>query len=248
MNSPPLTLIADEDAGAPLSRTEQAYERIRLEILTFGLLPGELVSEISLAERFELSLAGVRAAVPRLRHEGLFINKKRHGQMVSPVTLEEIDNTYELRYLLEPKAAEQAVGNVDVDALRALDKRAGAWTLAGDRPSKLEAMFAHRQFHLAIAAACRNDQLAQWIGHLVDKVLRFQYLDLRSSEAGGLDWSVNHAGIISALDEGDPKRAADAMRQDISNGRELVLQAALGLPEFRKLNLGGGDSVISRST
>ena len=248
MNPLPLSVIADGQSRNPLSRTEQAYERIRLEILTFGLSPGELISEVSLAERFDLSLAAVRAVVPRLRHEGLLINKKRRGQMVSPVTLEEIDNTYELRYLLEPKAVEQAVGNVDVAALRALDEKASAWTLAGGRKSKLDAMFAHRQFHLAIAAACTNEQLAQWIGHLIDKVLRFQYLDLRSSEVGGFDWRANHAGILTALDEGDPQRAADAMRQDISNGRGLVLQAALGLPEFRRLNLGGGELIVSHST
>ena len=95
----------------------------------------------------------------------------------------------------------------------------------------------------------RTDHLLlTWIGHLIDKVLRFQYLDLRSSEVGGFDWRANHAGILTALDEGDPKRAADAMRQDISNGRELVLQAALGLPEFRRLNLGGGELIVSHST
>ena len=193
MSSPRLRSVVREKSGVPLSRTEQAYDRIRLEILTFGLLPGELISEVALAERFDLSLAAVRAVLPRLRHDGLLINKKRRGQMVSPVTLEDIENTYELRYLLEPRAAEKAVGNVNVDLLRKLDEPASVPTLSSDRKTKLDAMIAHREFHLAIAAACTNEQLAQWIGHLNDKVLRFQYLDLRSSEVGGFGWRNNHA-------------------------------------------------------
>jgi DNA-binding GntR family transcriptional regulator len=241
MSSPRLKSAVSGKSSAPLSRTEEAYDRIRLEILTFGLLPGELVSEVALAERLELSLAAVRAVLPRLRHDGLLINKKRRGQMVSPVTLEDIENTYELRYLLEPRAAEQAVGNIDKGVLKKLNERASPATLPSDRQTKLDAMFAHREFHLAIAAACTNKQLAQWICHLNDKVLRFQYLDLRSSEARGFGWRNNHADIVAAFDKGDPKKAAEAMREDVSGGRELVLQAIMDLPEFRKLNLTGSN-------
>ena len=241
MNSIRLRSLSNQEAGAPLSRSESAYERIRIEILTFGLMPGELVSEVSLAERYKLSLAAVRAILSRLRHEGLLINMKRRGQMVSPVTFEDINNTYQLRYLLEPTAAEQAVGKVDVDELKQLDEQASSSAPANDRKALLETILAHRAFHLAIAAACTNEQLAQWIFQLNDKVLRYLYLDLRNSETHGIGWHNSHTGIIDAIVNGEPERAADAMRADIDSGLKMVSQAILHLPDFRKLNLAGVD-------
>ncbi len=235
-------ITANPASSAPLSRTEQAHGRIRLEILTFGLLPGEMISEVSLANRFDLSIAAVRAALPRLRQDGLLINKKRWGQMVCPITIEDIEHTYELRSLLEPLAAKKAVKNLDAGRLRQLDEKVSAGQLFGDRESGVDAIFAHREFHIAIATACGNSQLAKWISELLDKVVRFQYLDLRHSEARGISWQDCHQDIITAFENGDPQQAVEAMQADVNGGRELVLQAITNLPEFRKLNLGGADS------
>ena len=51
--------------------SEQAYQRIRADILFDQLAPGSRVSEASLTARFNLRQAAVRSALLRLTQEGL---------------------------------------------------------------------------------------------------------------------------------------------------------------------------------
>ena len=222
-----------------LSSAERVYDRLHLEILTFGLIPGETFSEASLATRFDFPIAAVRAALSRLRQDGLMINKKRLGHMVRPVTLEDIHNTYEMRGLLEPVAVEKAIKYLDPEVLRKLDLELNKATRKSDRKSQVKALFVHQEFHLTIAQASGNQQLEKWIRELSDHVLRFQYLDIRNSEISGQGWQDQHQDIITAIEQGNARKAAEAMKEDIAGGHELVMQAILNLPEFRKLNLGG---------
>lgn len=225
-----------------LSSAERVYDRLHLEILTFGLIPGETFSEASLAARFDFPIAAVRAALSRLRQDGLMINRKRLGHMVRPVTFEDIHNTYEMRGLLEPVAVEKAMKNLDPEVLHKLELELNKAIQKSDRKSQVKALFVHREFHLTIAQASGNQQLEKWIRELSDHVLRFQYLDIRNSEISGQGWQDQHKDIIAAIEQGNARKAAEAMKEDIMGGHELVIQAILNLPEFRKLNLGGSST------
>lgn len=240
-----MSFLQSSDLRAPASGTisaaELAYRRIRLEILTFGLRPGATVSEASLARQFAMPIAAIRAALPHLRHDGLLINKNRRGQMVTPVTLDDIEQTYELRQLLEPVAAQYAVRRVDVEQLRELDSRARAPAHGDDRDSEVESIFANRDFHVLIAEASGRHQLARFISALHDQTIRFQYL-LRHSERGEHEWQHSHDEILAAFEQRDPERAAEAMRSHIRSGREFTLQAVLRFPEFGQLPLGAVES------
>lgn len=231
-----------------LSSAERVYDKLHLEILTFGLVPGETFSEASLATRFDFPIAAVRAALSRLRQEGLMINKKRLGHMVRPVTFEDIHNTYEMRGLLEPVAVEKAINHLDPKVLHKLEQELNKANQKGDRKSKVKSLFVHREFHLTIAKASGNQQLEKWIRELSDHVLRFQYLDIRNSEISGEGWVDQHKDIIAAIEQGDARKAAEAMKEDIVGGHDLVMQAILNLPEFQKLNLGGSGTDTETGT
>lgn len=233
-------LLANTESVHQLSAAEQAYQWIRLEILTFGMEPGSAVSEMSLSKMCGLPIAAIRAAVPRLRQDGLLINLNRRGQMVSPVTLENIEQTYEMRFLLEPAAAEKSVNRIDLKKLKKLDIKARAPTQSGvnKRASEVNSMLANRDFHVAIADSSGNQQLAKCLRDVHDRVMRFQYL-LRHSEAGGLPWKNSHEDIIAAFEQTDTKMVNKAIREHIRKGRELTVNAVLSLPEFKQLHLTG---------
>ena len=91
---------------------------VRLE-----LPPGTAVSEQRLGERFNLSKAAVRAALARLRAEGLVLGEPRRGHVVAPLTLRDVDEIYALRLLLEPPAAAVAAERLDAATARAAARR-----------------------------------------------------------------------------------------------------------------------------
>src|ERR1700723_2201104 len=96
------------DGADSLLLKERVYELIRLDILTFRLKPGEKTSERLLAARYGMGVAPIRAALPRLVQEGLVEKTAERGTFVAPLTLRAVRDTYHMRYLLEPAAAELA--------------------------------------------------------------------------------------------------------------------------------------------
>jgi DNA-binding GntR family transcriptional regulator len=84
---------------------DQAYARLREEILAWELVPGTLLSEIELAERVGVSRTPLRAALARLALEGLVDTSRGRTGVVSDVSTATITELFELREALETQAA-----------------------------------------------------------------------------------------------------------------------------------------------
>jgi DNA-binding GntR family transcriptional regulator len=228
------------DQGARASLKDHAYERLRLEIITFGLKPGERVSESQIAERFDIGIAAVRAALPRLVQEGLVINRRRLGHLVAPITVQDIRDIYELRAVLEPAAAELAVGRLDPRELEKLDVYSSMPVAPGDRDGEVAALFANREFHDAICAATGNERMRVMIRQLHDLSIRFQYL-LRHAREHDEEWRGSHKAIIAAFERGDRAAVRDETLEHIRRGQQLMMDALMELPEVRTINIGGAE-------
>src|SRR5882757_7422730 len=92
---------------------DPAYERIKHDIITCAIAPGTEISEPQLCTHYRLGKAPVRMALIRLAHDGLLRAIPRRGYMVTPITLKDIQDVFELRLMLEPAAARMAAGKVD---------------------------------------------------------------------------------------------------------------------------------------
>lgn len=98
------------DTSQPnISLSEQAYLRLRQEILICNLAPGEVVSERVLARRYEMSKTPIREALTQVCREGLMQRLPGRGYMVAPITIQDIRELFDLRLILEIAAAERAV-------------------------------------------------------------------------------------------------------------------------------------------
>ena len=111
---------------------ELAYRTIKEDIISCALQPGEAISEAVLVARYELSKAPIRSALVRLRQEGLVISRGRMGNIVSPVTLRDVQEIFQLRLVLEVATIKLAAGNVDPARIRELNNA----VLAGYAPRR----------------------------------------------------------------------------------------------------------------
>lgn len=214
---------------------DQVYDRLRLNIISFELTPGERISETYLAKRLGVGIASVRSVLPRLVQEGLVVNQQRVGHVVAPITLQDVHGICQLREMLEPEAAAQAAIRADISVLEAIDHKARQYAVQSGRAAEMESLLANREFHVAIAAATGNERLCVWIAQLQDFSIRFHYL-LRHELAG--EWEHSHEPLIEALKSRDPDRAREEMRRHLSRGRELIMQAILQLPNLQGINIG----------
>ena len=206
--------------------TERAYERIRRDIISCAIAPGSEVSEAQLCSQYKLGKAGVRVALTKLSHDGLVRAIPRRGYMVMPVTLQDIQDVFELRLMLEPTAARMAAGKVNTQQLRGYDEICRAGYQPGDAKSTTRLLDANKAFHVAIAQATGNARLAVAIEHLLDQMTRLLHLGLGLRKAPQ-EMQHEHKSLIKALARGDGEAAERISREQIEASRNMVLAAIL---------------------
>ncbi len=217
------------------SLTRRAYEAIRGAIITCRLEPGAAVSESALCTRFGFGKAPVRSALARLVQEGLVHAQPRRGYQVSPVTLRDIHNLFDVRAILEPAAAQLATGNLSRARLEELDRpwREGYMAGGGVEASYLAA---NKAFHMAIAEASGNARLAEMIAQLLDETDRLIYLGLPlASERAEIQ--LGHQPLIEAMAAGDATAAARIAAQHVSSAKQTRIDTIMAGSSLFEANI-----------
>ncbi|WP_279402244.1 GntR family transcriptional regulator [Arthrobacter sp. JCM 19049] len=82
---------------------DRAYEALKRDILRCRFRPGSLILDTALAEEYGMSRTPIREAINVLRREGLVVVIPRRGTLVKAIDFGELQDTYRMRALLEPK-------------------------------------------------------------------------------------------------------------------------------------------------
>ena len=219
---------------------DQAYDRIKHDIISCMLPPGSGISESQLGAQYGFGKAPIRMALQRLAHEGLVRAMPRRGYVVSPVTLQDIQDIFELRLMLEPQAARLAAGKVDASRLKLLDDVCRAGYRPGDIASTHRFLEANASFHVTIAQATGNHRLAHTIEALLDEMTRLLHMGLTSRDRT-TEMQHEHGALVKALRRGDGTTAEQICREQIEAARDMVLAAALKSRAVMTMAIPTGD-------
>lgn len=186
--------------------------RLRQQILTGVLAPGSIVVEPRLAEDFAVSKTPVREALQLLASEGLLTVLPKKGYLIRTLGLNDVQETLDLRMLLEPHAAKCAAGFLDDLLVAGLREDLDAQREAAPS-APLEAMAAARSFHRRLALASRNGRLAAALDKCLDETSRAHHvLPGLQDYMGAPQEQAEHELIFAAVAAGDAGAAEAAMR------------------------------------
>lgn len=100
----------------------QVTERLREMILSGELASGEKLRQEKLAALLGVSRVPVREALNQLEAEGLISVEMHKGAVVSGISMEALQEMYELRALLEPWLLGQAIGRLEESDFAAAER------------------------------------------------------------------------------------------------------------------------------
>jgi DNA-binding GntR family transcriptional regulator len=212
-----------------------AYDRLRRAITRLELAPGAAVSEAQLVDGYGLSKAAVRAALARLRSEGLVVAEPRRGHVVAPLTVRDVLEIYDLRLMLEPPATEAAAGLIAADELARLQELTEP-PVDFDDPTSLDRFTsANRTIHLTIVEAAGNRRAAAIVERLLDDSERARRMALQAGAASrGVRARQELQTVLAELQAGDGPKAGELMAEAIRAFRDELVEslqrAALDTP------------------
>jgi len=184
---------------------------------------GERLNESQLALRYGVGKTPVREALGMLQQEGLVEVVPRVGYLTSRITLQDVDDIFGLRKIVEGAAAEMAATAISEETLQRLEQLHSGYR-AGDRESYLKFLDENADFHCTIARASGNRQLAEVVARLLEQMQRLVILRLDLS-ASGEDMVEEHREILAALRRRDPMLARDLMVRSIANTHQAALDS-----------------------
>jgi DNA-binding GntR family transcriptional regulator len=177
-------------------------------------------------ERYQTGTTPIREALHRLAQDQLVEPVPRVGYTVTPVTIDDVREIFELRYVLESAAARLAATRADQESLEEIYTSAHFTYTYRDRNSYVEFLSRNADFHRMVAVSADNGRLVSAISQVVDELTRVFHLglDLRDSAE---EMKHEHVALAEALRDRDPNRAARIVQDQIERSQERILQALI---------------------
>jgi DNA-binding GntR family transcriptional regulator len=198
--------------------SESAAQAVRAMIVDGRLTAGARINEVHLAAALGVSRTPLREALHRLVAEGALVVRPRLGTFVRPLTVDEFQQLYDIRPLLDPEALRLA-GIPPRPRIAELDKINRR--LAATRDPEL-AITLDDEWHRGLLAGCPNRVLLEMIDHIILRTRRYE-LALMRETSNVMRATEDHARILAALRAGHLRTACAALRHNMQSGREPVL-------------------------
>ena len=204
---------------------ESAYQWIREAILDGNMEPGAKLIERELTQQTGVSRSALREALASLDEKGLVQREPYRGYRVTDLTKEQVQDLYELREVVESKAAELfALRATDSDlkdlsaAFRYLEDKIFHRDMAVVRKAKVN-------YYRVIYVGCKNIELERALSNLIERIfyLRGRSLLTQSRRKKSL---AEFKALTDALIRRDRKGVRDITRQHLEAAKEAILSTS----------------------
>ena len=203
-------------------------DRLRELVLGGEYVPGTALSEVRLAEHFEVSRTPVREALKQLQIEGLVEIRPKVGTFVREITRREIVEMFEVKESLESMAARLMARRGRILELDLLEINVEASEEAARRNDITEYARLVHDFHENIVVGSDNRKLAEHYRILMNQ-LAYHRLVVRSVQHPGrlAQSTAEHRRVLNFIVEKDGIGAELAMRDHVvTSAREVMLDSA----------------------
>lgn len=201
--------------------SDVAYEQLRAQILDLRLPPGTAIKEHAVAAELGLSRMPVHEAVARLAADRFVAVLPRRGSVVTAFGLDDVLGMFDAREAIECGVAHIAARRATNADLVTLRKLVEAADRAREGTDHEEFLRDDHEIHLSLVNMVRNPMLHDAADRLLLHNLRFwrTYWTARPAQHTTM---LSHGELLHALEDRDPNRAEQAMRDHIGASLQLL--------------------------
>jgi DNA-binding GntR family transcriptional regulator len=211
-----MTIIEVSDAIG-----RQVAGHLERDILSWKLRPSTRLTEEEVGRLYGVSRSPVREAFWMLERDGLLVREARRVA-VAPVSVQDLDEVYSCRVVLDGLAVEQAAGNASAAQLEEMQALLGRMTTAAQQAQGAAYFDANRSLWSLYRAAACNATLAKLLNGIGKRALRYRSAAY-ANDPDLLTISVAaNTVIVQALKSGAAAEAKAASEQLIRRGWRVI--------------------------
>jgi DNA-binding GntR family transcriptional regulator len=208
------------------TRADDLRRRMRADILSGALKPGERLPFHDMCWRYGTSIGVLREALTWLATQGLVTTHAHQGHVVTPLSRWDLDELTAARLLIEPAVLALSVqhGSVEWEARVVAAHHVLTRTprTDPDDPSRPSADWAsvHEAFHAALFSGCGNARLIAITEGFAHGAALYRIWSIPYEE--NRDVAAEHRGLMDAAIERDADLAARRLRDHISHTVDVL--------------------------
>lgn len=220
------------------TRADGVYRRLRSDILSAHLVPGQRLKFPELSERYRASVGATREALTRLAADGFVTPRAHQGYLVTPLSHEDLAELTRARIEIESLVLRLSVQEGDMrweaDAVAAhhVLERTPLYEPGNGESSNPAWSSAHIAFHSALLAGCRNQRLLTTATNLRQEAELYVQWSVSSGIDSDRDICGEHRALLEAATSRDALRAEELMRDHIAYTAQLLISCARDEPNL----------------
>ena len=215
-------------------RSHAVFVTLQKEIVLGALEPGQALTEMELAQRFQCSQSTVREALMQLSEEGLVRRMPHRGTLVAPCGADDARALIAIRRDVECSYLERVLANVDGGVIDRLGDELNAMRNAARDTDEYRLSVHDRAFHTALFATADLPLVVPILTRCLIHNHRFKILNSQPNRALE-ETAERHVPIIEALRERDLERLRAVLGHHISTivdfGPDLTDDATAASPQ-----------------
>lgn len=200
-----------------LSLSEIAYEHIKDMILEGTIAPGDILNEGKLADELGMSRTPIREALRTLSSENWLEIKNGVGAFLKPLSTKDMEDLFEVRCLLEVRAAKTAFWEITKEEINDFEQRfrkvlkdyeeGSTWNLIDF--SNLD-----WEFHALLVERCQNPYIKSIMKSINANIKRYQRLSFESLN-NLKESTLQHLNLLDLLRKCDADTFSRALQQHL---------------------------------
>lgn len=201
--------------------TDEIYALLKEQIINHHIAPGDKINIDQLARELEVSNIPIREALSRLISEGLVNMVPFKGMYATEMTLQELDEIFEIRMELEGLAIRKAAPNIPDSSLVELQSNMKKWS--DKKPMELAEQInliaeMNQSLHGLILDYCANHSLKNLITMYIQRIERYLTVIQKELDQQVIDEEWNeHMLVISGLASRNFEEAEQALIKHLRN-------------------------------
>jgi DNA-binding GntR family transcriptional regulator len=200
-------------------------DSLRERLMSHEFGESEMIRQERLAKEYNVSLSPVREALIQLEAEGMLTLVRHHGYAINTLSLDDIQQMYEIRALIEVELLRHAVPKLDASDIASATQIHQAMTKIYKQGTQTTAWTKlNWDFHTTLYKPADKRQLFGVVKNVRQNIVRYVHMQMKLRSSANLEHTIkDHGELLEYCAGRQTHKAAELLRRHIIQaGEDLV--------------------------